>query len=619
MKKNICILCIITYALNIYSMDQQENILERSFAAPLLMQREQDSAQESHEIVITSTTHTEQVYHINPYAIRFSKLLQSMVGVVDISKPVAFDFSVNHINLIERLLTYIERFERIHQIVPSNQHIMQFFTKYTNNFTTFSFIDVLNLINFFDIPIAFDALIQKLQSLSQPTGQDQEIARNQLLKYIFAIAQQSKNSIFWNTFGSLLYPACLQYPEIKKMLTIIIKQNNIVLHNITSEIQLQAIKAFINKYKKSATPQNNTISTEQIVLGAYMQKNPQLYTHLLKENNLHIKKTYAIAYNNNGQIVATGEGTGCITLWDITTNKSKILVKNSSPIISLEFSPDDHIIASGSNDGIIRLWDTANGSLLRILSGHNNGVFEIVFSPDGNTICSISTNNTINTMKVWNLPDNTSSTIIDHTNSICSATFNPIDKTIVTVGFDKVITIWNPTNFSPKIFAHHTDCFTSAAYNHNGSLLATGTINTEENNITLWDSNNGSNLITIRGHLEPIFSIIFSPTGSTLTTRSWDNTVKIWGFSSLIKALQYPLEQIIHTTTPTSTALSSPEQCILSSSIVRPIAIHPIDAIDLSTCMINKPQRHFVERAEFEEELFVLPDPNTTFRPIHEE
>ncbi|RKU30420.1 hypothetical protein C6497_04345 [Candidatus Poribacteria bacterium] len=53
------------------------------------------------------------------------------------------------------------------------------------------------------------------------------------------------------------------------------------------------------------------------------------------------------------------------------------------------------IIVSGSGDRTIRLWDVDTGESIRTLSGHKGAVESVVFSPDGNTIASGSTDGTM--------------------------------------------------------------------------------------------------------------------------------------------------------------------------------------------------------------------------------
>ena len=71
---------------------------------------------------------------------------------------------------------------------------------------------------------------------------------------------------------------------------------------------------------------------------------------------------------------------------------------HNSYVYNVSFSPDGQTIASGF-DNTIKLWKR-DGTLITTLSGHNSDVYSVSFSPDGQTIASGSNDHTV---KLWNL------------------------------------------------------------------------------------------------------------------------------------------------------------------------------------------------------------------------
>jgi WD40 domain-containing protein/carboxypeptidase family protein/uncharacterized protein DUF4214 len=55
-------------------------------------------------------------------------------------------------------------------------------------------------------------------------------------------------------------------------------------------------------------------------------------------------------------------------------------------ISAIEFSPDGQMLASGSGDTSVKLWNTADGTLIRTVSGTGYPVTGVTFSPDGQTL-----------------------------------------------------------------------------------------------------------------------------------------------------------------------------------------------------------------------------------------
>jgi WD40 repeat protein/serine/threonine protein kinase len=69
----------------------------------------------------------------------------------------------------------------------------------------------------------------------------------------------------------------------------------------------------------------------------------------------------------------------------------------------MALSDDGNVLAIGSNpfteiDNAVRLWDTRRGKLLGVCKGHTQGVKCLAFSPDGETLASVSSDSTL---RVW--------------------------------------------------------------------------------------------------------------------------------------------------------------------------------------------------------------------------
>ena len=152
-------------------------------------------------------------YRINANAIKFSNLLAMHLERRNLLK---FYFSDTQLCFIAQLLNFIETIDQSDQL---QQKIIDFIVEYTQAFTLISFSSTVHIINYFDIPIAFNALISIEQPLPLPKTPAQEIEYNKQLVYIFNVAQQypltreSKHNPLWLLFGRMLYPNVLAYHE----------------------------------------------------------------------------------------------------------------------------------------------------------------------------------------------------------------------------------------------------------------------------------------------------------------------------------------------------------------------------------------------------------------------
>jgi WD40 repeat protein len=71
---------------------------------------------------------------------------------------------------------------------------------------------------------------------------------------------------------------------------------------------------------------------------------------------------------------------------------------HNDSVWSVAFSPDGQLLASGSQDKTVKLWEVKTGTLLHTLQGHDAAVFSIAFSPNGRLLASGSWDSTV---KLW--------------------------------------------------------------------------------------------------------------------------------------------------------------------------------------------------------------------------
>lgn len=84
-------------------------------------------------------------------------------------------------------------------------------------------------------------------------------------------------------------------------------------------------------------------------------------------------------------------------------------------------------MASGAHDHLIKLWDVNNGKQVLQLEGHKEGVWSVVYSPEGKELLSGSCDSTL---MVWDLKKaKPARTLQGHKNkSIYSVTFSLLGK-----------------------------------------------------------------------------------------------------------------------------------------------------------------------------------------------
>ncbi|KAK2723541.1 notchless protein homolog 1-like isoform X2 [Artemia franciscana] len=140
--------------------------------------------------------------------------------------------------------------------------------------------------------------------------------------------------------------------------------------------------------------------------------------------------------------LVSGSDDFTLFLWSPTQDKKPRarLTGHQQLVNDVKFSPDSRIIASASFDKSIKLWDGFTGKFLSSLRGHVQSVYQIAWSADSRLLVSGSADSTL---KVWSLK--TKKIELDlpgHADEIYAVDWSPDGQRVVSGGKDKVIKIW---------------------------------------------------------------------------------------------------------------------------------------------------------------------------------
>ena len=189
-------------------------------------------------------------------------------------------------------------------------------------------------------------------------------------------------------------------------------------------------------------------------------------------------------------------------------------------VSSVSFSPDGKTIASASSDDTVRLWDL-RGNLLNTLVGHGDDISSVSFSPDGKTIASASSDDTV---KLWDLNGNLLNTLEGHGSNVSSVSFSPDGKTIASASFDNTVILWNLQGELLNTLVGHVSSVLSVSFSPDGKTIASASF---DNTVILWNLQ-GELLNTLVGYIPSVSSVSFSPDGKTIASASFGNIVVLW-------------------------------------------------------------------------------------------
>ncbi len=102
----------------------------------------------------------------------------------------------------------------------------------------------------------------------------------------------------------------------------------------------------------------------------------------------------------------------------------------------------------------------------------------------------------------------------------------PTVRTIVSVGYDKTVCLWDASTGEAILppLKHDKPVF-CAAFSPDAARLVTAS---GDNIIRLWDISTGQEVVDLRGHQSYVKSIAFTLDGKRLISGSGDFTVRVW-------------------------------------------------------------------------------------------
>jgi WD40 repeat protein len=199
---------------------------------------------------------------------------------------------------------------------------------------------------------------------------------------------------------------------------------------------------------------------------------------LLKNLRGHNDCIYSVAWSNDGKLIATGSYDRMVKLWDATTGKElRNLQDHIDAVFSVSFSPGGKLLASASQDRTVKIWDIATGKRLFTLSDASDGLTSVAYSPTGDRVAAVGYDKTI---YVWDLTDadgHLSQSLIADEDSLLALVWSPDGKTIVTASSDGSIRFRDTNLELLGVIDRQPDWVEALAISPDGKWLAAGRFN----------------------------------------------------------------------------------------------------------------------------------------------
>ena len=206
------------------------------------------------------------------------------------------------------------------------------------------------------------------------------------------------------------------------------------------------------------------------------------------------------------------------------------LTGHENIVWAVAFSPDGQWLATASADHTARLWSIAGPQIEpRILAGHEGEVWAVAFSPDGQWLATASADHTA---RLWSIagPQIEPRILAGHREQIKTIAFSPDGQWLATAGDDSTTRLWSIADpqAEPRVLAGHEGKVWAVAFSPDGQWLATA----DNTTARLWSiTAPQAEPRVLAGHNGVVIAVAFSPDGQWLATASADATVRLWSMA----------------------------------------------------------------------------------------
>jgi len=235
-------------------------------------------------------------------------------------------------------------------------------------------------------------------------------------------------------------------------------------------------------------------------------------------------------YSQNGKMIA-GRNDKSIIVWDAMTGDELLTLSGSKDrVFCFAFSPDGTRLASGTATGELDIWDLNNGKIssrlqeptvgsspLALGNVMNYAIFSVAYNPSGKQLVSTDSDgfgivwDVATGEKLFIIPPKEETSRTTYLpEEILDAAYSPDRRQLALAGSRGTGRVLE-TSTGIELFSlkGHTGALLSIAFNHDGNLVATGSL---DGTVRVWDANNGENLLTL-----PVSGgVSFSPDGKRL-------------------------------------------------------------------------------------------------------
>ena len=241
----------------------------------------------------------------------------------------------------------------------------------------------------------------------------------------------------------------------------------------------------------------------------------------------HARSVEDAAFSNDGGLVATASLDRTARVWNAVTGTQVSVLEHDGPVFQVSLSPDGTLVATVSRVArtgrrVARLFDASSGA--PVTTFDQIGITSVLFSPDGATVVTTSTDNTARIWD-WRVP-NPVAVLQQQDGDVVGATFSADGTKLATASAGSSVRVWETATWARDFtIVGLLNPATDVSISPNGRFIA---VSSRDRTAQVFNGDNGLRLAILAGHEETVSSVVFGPDGRSLVTASDDGSARIW-------------------------------------------------------------------------------------------
>lgn len=233
------------------------------------------------------------------------------------------------------------------------------------------------------------------------------------------------------------------------------------------------------------------------------------------------------AISPDGRTMVTGWTEGTIRVTDLSIDAGVIHLGGQSNVGVASISPDGRIIACGDDTNHVRLWEIATGKLLARVPSATGRWSSAHFHPSGQTLATCGADGVV---RLWDLNSGTSVNIVDgvHVTTGQSLSFSPDGRTMAVARPNQTVQVHDiETGDALATLPSMGSEVLGVRFGPHGRLIAV----THRGNSVALCTPTGEQLGTLDTELTP-WTVDFRPDGRKLAVGCWGRQSEVWDLQS---------------------------------------------------------------------------------------